>query len=357
MLIIDLRNAILNTGEISGGGSYSIQQYHILKKHNPYLLINHESQKSLFPPQTNFIISDEIKNFLNNHSGVFISGIPYDIYKFNLINWRVIITIHGLRYLEEPYDFLEPLYSKSFKKFLISCFKILFPFSYKKFRFKQYQKVFDLHCKKLKIITVSNTSKSSIENHFPGNNIEVLFSFSEINKIMKPKIIKQTENYFVILNSDRWVKNYIRAHLGLKKFKKKSGQNIKLKATGKPSFFIRMFFFKNTQFLGYVSENDLDDLIANSIGLIYPSLNEGFGYPPLRALALSKNIYSSNLPVLLEIYGNSLIYFNPFDLADISRSFSYIRDEEQSDVFNAVLKKQEKAKKNFESIVKKWLIK
>lgn len=356
-LIVDLRNAILRTGEISGGGSYSIQQYQILKKHNPYLLISHESQKRLFPPKTNFIISNKANNFLNNNSGVFISGIPYDIYKFNLINWRVIITVHGLRYLEEPHDFLEPLYSKSLKHFLISCFKTFFPFFYKRFRLKQYKRLFGLGCKNLKIITVSSTSKSSIENHIPGKNIEVLFPFSEINNLTKPKSINQTESYFVILNSNRWVKNYIRGYLGLKKFNKKTGQNIKLKATGKPSYFIRAFFSREVEFLGYVSENDLDDLVANSIGLIYPSLNEGFGYPPLRALFLSKKIYSSNLPVLSEIYGNALTYFNPFDPSDICRSFFYTSNEDKSNVFYAVLKKQENAKKDFESIVKKWLIK
>nr|AIA95546.1 CAZy families GT4 protein [uncultured Fibrobacter sp.] len=45
---------------------------------------------------------------------------------------------------------------------------------------------------------------------------------------------------------------------------------------------------------------------------------KGFGLPPLEAMAAGcKNIICSDIPVLREVYENSVKYMNPYDIQDI----------------------------------------
>jgi glycosyltransferase involved in cell wall biosynthesis len=64
---------------------------------------------------------------------------------------------------------------------------------------------------------------------------------------------------------------------------------------------------------GALSDAQTQYLIEQSQGLLFPSLAEGFGLPPLEALALGKPVICSNLPVLREILGNKAIFLDPSD--------------------------------------------
>ncbi len=71
---------------------------------------------------------------------------------------------------------------------------------------------------------------------------------------------------------------------------------------------------KNLKFLGYVETNELMYLYKNCKGFILPSLYEGFGLPPLEALAVGcKNVYLSNIEVFKEIYDGVVKFFDPLD--------------------------------------------
>jgi len=51
---------------------------------------------------------------------------------------------------------------------------------------------------------------------------------------------------------------------------------------------------------GWLEDGPMRDLVANSAALLYPSIYEGFGFPPLEALALGVHVVSSALPPVLE---------------------------------------------------------
>lgn len=70
---------------------------------------------------------------------------------------------------------------------------------------------------------------------------------------------------------------------------------------------------KNILFTGYVSDEENVALMKNCKVFIHPSKYEGFGIPPLEALALGKNVLISNAACLPEIYGDSVKYFDPDD--------------------------------------------
>jgi glycosyltransferase involved in cell wall biosynthesis len=57
--------------------------------------------------------------------------------------------------------------------------------------------------------------------------------------------------------------------------------------------------------LGYVSGQDLHSLVAHATVLCYPSLYEGFGLPPLEALAAGVPVVASDIPTLREVLGDA----------------------------------------------------
>ena len=69
----------------------------------------------------------------------------------------------------------------------------------------------------------------------------------------------------------------------------------------------------NMVFCGYVSDQENKALMQSCKAFLFPSKYEGFGIPPLEALALGKKIIISNATCLPEIFGSSAAYFDPDD--------------------------------------------
>ncbi|MCD7728668.1 MAG: glycosyltransferase family 4 protein [Clostridia bacterium] len=69
----------------------------------------------------------------------------------------------------------------------------------------------------------------------------------------------------------------------------------------------------NVHMLGFISDEDACSLIKNCKAFIHPSLYEGFGLPPLEALALGAEVVSSNTTSLPEVLGDSVHYIDPYD--------------------------------------------
>jgi glycosyltransferase involved in cell wall biosynthesis len=80
---------------------------------------------------------------------------------------------------------------------------------------------------------------------------------------------------------------------------------------------------KYVKLLGFVPDDELKKLYAESDGFIFPSLYEGFGLPGLEAMAAGTLVLASDITVFKEIYKDKVLYFNPHDYTSIERS---IRD-------------------------------
>jgi glycosyltransferase involved in cell wall biosynthesis len=66
-------------------------------------------------------------------------------------------------------------------------------------------------------------------------------------------------------------------------------------------------------FPGYVAEADLPAVYNLAAVLAYPSLYEGFGIPPLEAMACSVPVVSSNSSSLPEVVGDAALLVEPTD--------------------------------------------
>ena len=72
-------------------------------------------------------------------------------------------------------------------------------------------------------------------------------------------------------------------------------------------------FRENVIYLGYQSDERLRSLMENAKALVFPTLYEGFGIPPLEALALGTPAVVSDIEVMREVYGDTVKYIDPQD--------------------------------------------
>jgi glycosyltransferase involved in cell wall biosynthesis len=69
---------------------------------------------------------------------------------------------------------------------------------------------------------------------------------------------------------------------------------------------------------GHVAPDELAALYRRAACLVFPSLYEGFGQPPLEALACATPVAASNLPALAEVVGEAAALFDPHDPEEIA---------------------------------------
>jgi alpha-1,3-rhamnosyl/mannosyltransferase len=83
------------------------------------------------------------------------------------------------------------------------------------------------------------------------------------------------------------------------------------------------------RYLGFVPEADLALLYAGAKLFLYPSIYEGFGLPPIEAMASGVPVIVANNSCLPEVCGDAALYVDPNDTAGFSATISgAIMDEE-----------------------------
>ncbi|MBT8091723.1 MAG: glycosyltransferase family 4 protein [Gammaproteobacteria bacterium] len=78
--------------------------------------------------------------------------------------------------------------------------------------------------------------------------------------------------------------------------------------------------------LGYVSDEELLALYRRALCLVFPSFYEGFGLPPLEAMASSCPVISSYTSAMPEISGDAAIYCDPHDFGTLARAIRRINE-------------------------------
>jgi glycosyltransferase involved in cell wall biosynthesis len=71
-------------------------------------------------------------------------------------------------------------------------------------------------------------------------------------------------------------------------------------------------------YLGYVDNEELANLYRGASCFVYPSLYEGFGLPPLEAMACGCPVVTSNVTSLPEVCGDAAHYVDPYDVESIA---------------------------------------
>ena len=79
---------------------------------------------------------------------------------------------------------------------------------------------------------------------------------------------------------------------------------------------------------GYLEDEDLCTLYSTCAVFVYPSLYEGFGLPPLEAMACGAAVITSRIPSLMETAGSAARLVDPNDIDDLARAMVEMLSEE-----------------------------
>ena len=72
------------------------------------------------------------------------------------------------------------------------------------------------------------------------------------------------------------------------------------------------------RFLGYLPDDTLAILYRLTGAFVFPSLYEGFGLPPLEAMACGAPVVTSNVSSLPEVTGDAAVLVDPYDVGSIA---------------------------------------
>jgi glycosyltransferase involved in cell wall biosynthesis len=84
----------------------------------------------------------------------------------------------------------------------------------------------------------------------------------------------------------------------------------------------------NVYVTGYIDEADKGGLLTGSIGLIFPSLYEGFGFPVVEAMHCGTPVIASNTSSLPELVGGAGLMVNPLDVSEIAEAMRRCSEDE-----------------------------
>lgn len=318
-----------------GGGKYGIQVFKKLVEIAPEkIAVFYNDELFLDEEVLSLLVQYHIKTYLSKNitilaaakeeGGILYSPLPSKAY-LNAEDITVLTTIHGRRDLVVPTDKNEYCYLKKvhWKDFMF--FK-LFPMKLQRYiRFRKALKRKEYICENFKYVTVSEHSKYTLLSLFPtlkAENIKVYYSPSTINQKLN---IESYQNiygkYWLMVGGNRWIKNSIRAIQAFDiLFSERPELEGNVVITGVKSLnFNGLKIQHKDRFkcVGYVDEVTLKGLYHYAWALVYPSLYEGFGYPPLEAMYEGCPVITSSASSIPEVCGNAVLYFNPYLLVEI----------------------------------------
>ncbi len=84
---------------------------------------------------------------------------------------------------------------------------------------------------------------------------------------------------------------------------------------------------ERVRFVGYLDEEELPLWYAAATVFVFPSIYEGFGMPPLEAMACGTPVVASNTSSLPEVVGDAGLTVSPYDPAALAAAISRVLDD------------------------------
>ncbi|MEG1496871.1 MAG: glycosyltransferase family 1 protein [Clostridiales bacterium] len=197
------------------------------------------------------------------------------------------------------------------------------------------------------IITVSQTSKKDIMDIFdyPQDKIVVIAEAAEpiykpMAKDMAKKYLQEnyniTEDYFIYVGGYGMRKNVKTLILAYYLLRKDEDIKWQLVLPGKRSsdfdrldVLVEALGLKDhVVFPGFIPVKDMPYFYGGAEIMVYPSIYEGFGLPPLEAMAMGIPVISSNRSSLPEVLGDAPVYFDAFDTVKLAELMLELYEDE-----------------------------
>jgi glycosyltransferase involved in cell wall biosynthesis len=198
------------------------------------------------------------------------------------------------------------------------------------------------------IITVSHRTRDDLIDRYriPPQKITVTYEgvdkrFQPLDKAEASAFLSQTYNIppdFVLslgnLQPRKNIPRLIQAFARLKCIQK---SNLSLVIVGQAlrhsseiyRFVTDLGLEDSVIFTGYVPDDHLPLLYNAARIFVFPSLYEGFGLPPLEAMACGTPVVCSSAGALAEVVGSAAQMFDPFDVEDITQKILQVASSQQ----------------------------
>jgi len=189
------------------------------------------------------------------------------------------------------------------------------------------------------IITGSNYSKQEIleQTKFKDTQIKVIYHGIDhqlFRRYIEPKVdFKLPKKYILSVGSIEPRKNLIGLLKAYALLNDKLKQEYKLVLVGFKGWEnqeIMKIIEQNKNsihYLGFISDEELAKVYNLASLFAFPSFYEGFGLPPLEAMACGTPVVCSNASSLPEVGGDAVVYCNPHDSDDISKKIAMLLED------------------------------
>ncbi len=205
-------------------------------------------------------------------------------------------------------------------------------------------------CRKVRaIITVSQFSKDRLVEAcgVPSEKVFVVH-----NGIRPPVVaaepVAQERDFILCVGSLEPRKNLLRL---LEAWRKIAPADVELHIAGASGRVFRetnLDFPPGVRLLGRLDDAQLAAVYSTARAVAYPSLYEGFGFPPLEAMSHGKGALVSDIPPMREICGSAALYCDPLRVEDIAEKLDWLIHDTDTIFPNAGLLKQHAAQYTWE---------
>jgi len=197
-----------------------------------------------------------------------------------------------------------------------------------------------------RIITVSQASKDDIQHylHAPASKIEVIHNGLDARYHSAPDegAVSQVRERFLLNAPFILYAGNIKPHKNVERLidafallRQDGHQDLKLliigdelsKYPGLRRLVHRHHLHAHVRFFGFVPDATLAALYKLASIFVFPSLFEGFGFPPLEAMASGTPVITSNVSSLPEVVGEAAILVDPHDPAAIAAAMARVLSE------------------------------
>ena len=165
---------------------------------------------------------------------------------------------------------------------------------------------------------------------FPISNFQFPINFQNPNDQNILEKYNISKPYILYVGAAYPHKNLETLLKGWKIFEERNENEYQLVLVGKENYFYRKLINNSTLqhcdivYTGFLPDDELETLYNHASLYIFPSLYEGFGLPPLEAMARGVPVASSDSSCLPEILQDAAYYFRPQDERAISDAIQHL---------------------------------
>ena len=207
------------------------------------------------------------------------------------------------------------------------------------------------------IFTVSEFSKQDIANCYKINPDKIVVTYNGVNdafrpiseeEIDRPKLNDEygiEKDYILTVCNLQPRKNLVRLIQAFRLLKKDYSEQLQLVIVGKKAWMYEPIIAETVDsnndiiFTDYVDLETLVRLYNGARCFVFPSFFEGFGIPPLEALACGVNVAVSNSSSLPEVIGENGLFFDPYDCQDMEKQIRTLLESKRKFQLSSKTKK------------------